>query len=221
VTHDVPLSDPTDDRRASVVPEDAQSPEDSLVADDLAVATAADAEGLARARESLRLLELVREIEQHVASVGWDQAPRMFALARTVELVALEPALAAALGAAGEDPDSVTPIEQEPLDGERGIEEVLATTMWPDEVVGAALVLERLMLPPGAEESLPDDGQAALDAAVSAHPDRQDVRIAVVVTRDGRRMCALRLRSHDADGDVLVGPDLVPRLADALAATFS
>jgi hypothetical protein len=27
----------------------------------------------------------------------------------------------------------------------------------------------------------------------------------VVVTRDGARMCALRLRSHDSDDQVLVG----------------
>ena len=145
----------------------------------------------------------------------------MFALARTAELVALEPALAEALGAAGTDPDSLTPIEQEALDAERALDEVLATTMWPDEVAGAALVLERLMLPPGAEQSLPDDDQAALDAAVAAHPDREDVRMAVLVTRDGDRLCALRRRSHDDDAEVLVGPDLVPRLADALAATFS
>ena len=42
----------------------------------------------------------------------------------------------------------------------------------------------------------------------------------VVVTRDGARMCALRLRSHDHDDQVLVGEELVPRLADALRATF-
>jgi hypothetical protein len=33
-------------------------------------------------------------------------------------------------------------------------------------------------------------------------------------------MCALRLRSHDTDDQVLVGEQLVPRLADALLATF-
>jgi hypothetical protein len=33
-------------------------------------------------------------------------------------------------------------------------------------------------------------------------------------------MCALRLRSHDVDDEVLVGDDLVPGLADALADTL-
>ena len=145
----------------------------------------------------------------------------MFALARTAELVALEPALAASLGDSANDPESLTPIEQEALDAERPLDEVLATTMWPEEVAGAALVLERIVLPPSAEETLPDDDQPGLADTVAAHPERQDVRMVVLVTREGGRMCALRLRSHDVDDDVLIGPDVVPRLADALAATFT
>jgi hypothetical protein len=177
------------------------------------------AEALAESAAAMRLVELVREIEKHVADLGWDQNPRIFALARTVELVALEPGLAAALGPAAEDPTSLTPIEQDHLDHSKPLDEVLATTAWPDEVLGAALVLERVMLPPSAEEALPDD-QAELASTAANHPDRQDVRMAVVVTRDGRRMCALRLRSHDTDDQVLVGETLVPRLADAVHATL-
>ncbi|MBI1376795.1 MAG: hypothetical protein GC157_04835 [Frankiales bacterium] len=164
-------------------------------------------------------MDLAREIERHVGSEGWDQPARMFALARTAELVALEPALAAVLEAEAADPHSLTPIEQERLDTSRPLDEVLATTTWPPEVAGAALVLERIVLPPEVEESLPDD-EAELEAIVAEHPDRQDVRMAVVVLREGGRMCVLRLRSHDEDADVLVGADVVPRLADALAATL-
>ena len=220
MNHDESSLDQPDDPRATTVPAGAASDGHRPPAADVGTDVPLDAAGVAVAARTMRLVELAREVEQHVASEGWDQNPRIFALARTVELVALEPSLAEALGAAGEDPLSLTPIEQEvPLD-DRPLDDILATTMWPDEVVGAALVLERLVLPPSAEESLPDDGRD-LEAAVATHPDRQDVRMAVVVTRDGGRMCALRLRQHDVDAEVLLGADLVPRLTDALAATLT
>ena len=171
-------------------------------------------------RDGLRLVEVVREVERYVAEQGWDQNPRLFALARTAELVLLEPALAEALGAEADDPNSITPIEQDALDASKPLDELLATTMWPDDVVGAALVLERLMLPPEAEASLPADDEESLKALIAEHPERQDVRMAVVVMRNGQRECAVRLKSHDDDASVLLGPDLVPRLADAVAATF-
>ncbi len=218
---DESLPSPADDSNGLGVPDpsgpihpsgtsDDGRPDDALV----------DADRIAAAQRKMRLLDLVREIEKHVADEGWDQNPRLFALARTCELVILEPALAEALGAAAQDPGSMTPIEQEPLDDERALDEVLATTMWPDEVAGVAIVLERLVLPPSVESQLPDEDRGVLESTAATHPERQDVRMAVVVTRDGGRMCAVRMRSHDVDDEVLVGPDIVPRLADALAATL-
>jgi hypothetical protein len=174
---------------------------------------------LAAAQAGLRLLEVVREVEKHVAQDGWDQNPRLFALAVTADLVAMEPELAETLGTE-HGADELTPIEQELVDRDQPLDELLATTEWPDDVAGAVLVIERLVLPPDAEESLPDDDRVALEDAAAAHPERKDVRMVVAVTRDGRRMCALRLRSHDSDEQVLVGEELVPRLADALRATF-
>ena len=175
--------------------------------------------GVEAAQRGLRLLELVREVERYVAQDGWDQNPRLFALARTADLVALEPELAETLGTEHAS-DDLTPIEQELVDRDQPLDELLATTQWPDDVVGAALALERLVLPPAAEEALPDDDLDALEQAAATHPQRQNVRMVVVVTRDGGRMCALRLRSHDTDDQVLAGEELVPRLADALRATF-
>jgi hypothetical protein len=216
VTTDGPVPTPPDVPNPVDVPDAATA----LSAADLGADAVVDVEAIAAAQRAMRLVDLVREIERYVATDGWDQNPRMFALARTTELVRLEPDLAATLGAAAEDPESLTPIEQEALDHDRPLDEVLATTMWPAEVAGAALVLERLVLPPSAEDVLDDSDPAALEDAAATHPDREDVRMAVVVTRDGQRVCAVRLRSHDVDDEVLVGENLVPRLADSLAATL-
>ena len=164
------------------------------------------------------LAAIVRETEQHVATGGWDQGPRLFALARNADLRLREPELAASL----EVPDDGwTAIEQDEVDAE-DLESFLARLAWPDEVDGIILVLERIVLPPTAEHSLPSDSDNGefVDAAMS-HPDREDVRIAVGVLRDGRRATALRVRHHDDDALVAIGPDLVPGLADHLAATFS
>jgi hypothetical protein len=216
VTTDGPVPTPPDVPNPVDVPDAATA----LSAADLGADAVVDVEAIAAAQRAMRLVDLVREIERYVATDRWDQNPRMFALARTTELVRLEPDLAATLGAAAEDPESLTPIEQEALDHDRPLDEVLATTMWPAEVAGAALVLERLVLPPSAEDVLDDSDPAALEDAAATHPDREDVRMAVVVTRDGQRVCAVRLRSHDVDDEVLVGENLVPRLADSLAATL-
>jgi hypothetical protein len=86
-------------------------------------------------------------------------------------------------------------------------------------VDGCALSVERLMLPPQAEAGLPTGAEDAA-AYAAAHPDREDVRIVVGVLRDGSVDTVLRLRSQDRDDAVVFGPELVPGLARALAATF-
>ena len=168
----------------------------------------------------IALTPVVLEIERHVADGGWDQPPRLFALAPTAELVAREPGLAAALGLSAGD-EGVTPVEQEEFPADRPLDQVLATLAWPQEVTGCALVVERIVLPPEAEEAVAATGaEPDLAAAAAAHPGRQDVRMAVAVLRDGTRAAALRVRTHDHDDSVLTGENLVPRLADALAATL-
>ena len=170
---------------------------------------------------SVRLTHAVVEVERHAAASGWDQPARLFALVDTDELLAREPHLAAALSS-NEQPvpgGSLTPIEQEDL-GDEPLDELLARIVWPEEVVGCAVVVERLMLPPSAESTVADlDGDEAA-AQVAEHPEREEVRIVVGVMRDGDRECALRLRSHDRDNAVVSGKDLVPNLVDALAATL-
>ncbi len=166
---------------------------------------------------SSRLTEILLEIERHVAEGGWDQRPKLYALVETADLVRREPALAAQMGLSEAivPPGSLTPIEQEELgDGELDVQ--LAGIAWPPQVLGCVLAHEVLVLPPSAEEQLPAEGDAAAWAA--AHPDRREVRLAAAVMRDGTRASAIRLRGEE--DDVLTGPDLVPGLSAALAATF-
>ncbi|MBW8486300.1 PPA1309 family protein [Actinomadura parmotrematis] len=164
------------------------------------------------------LEEVVLDLERHAAQQGWDAPPRLYALVRSGELLTAEPELAAELGLdAGTD--TLAALEQEELPDGAGVEDALAGIAWPDTVAGCALVMERVVLPPEVEDEIPDDEEEAARWAAE-HPQREDVRMVVGVLRDGVRHSALRLRRHDADDEVLVGPELVPALADALAATL-
>ncbi len=160
----------------------------------------------------------VVEAERHVAGFGWDQPPRLFALVRTADLIAREPGLAAQLG--DPEPGHLTAVEQDGLAPTSSVESMLGTLAWPPEVDGAAISLERVVVPPEAERDLPVDPEQAIEH-LAAHADRRDVRLVVGVLRDGTAMCALRQRLHDEDAAVAVAPDLVPGLVHALLATFS
>lgn len=191
------------------------------------------------------LTRAVLELDEYAAGFGWDRPPRLFALVDTAQLRAQEPELAqrldldagdgagAGTGAAADAGSgagvaaapaaqvSYTPIEQQELPEGQPLDEFLGTIAWPDAVSGCALTVERLMLPPAAEAQVPEGlDEAGLAAWVAEHPGRAEVRMTVGVLRDGSREAALRLRSKDAPTEVLTGPDLVPGLARALAATF-
>ncbi|MGK5626900.1 PPA1309 family protein [Streptomyces sp. URMC 123] len=169
------------------------------------------------------LTRAVLEIDEYASGLGWDQPARLFALVDTARLRGREPELAAQLGldeeaAAG----SLTPIEQDELPAGAALDEFLATIAWPDAVTGCALTVERLMLPPSAEGTVPKGlSEKKLAAWVASHPERREVRMTVAVLRDGARESAIRLREKDSPTEVLTGSDLVPGLAEALAATFA
>lgn len=137
------------------------------------------------------LAPLVRELELHAAASGWDRPAQLFALVPTADLIEREPGLASLLAEAG----ALTPIEQDELPGD-SLEDALHQIVWGPEVVGAAAIAERLM--EGGEE----------------------VRVVASAHRDGGSWCALRMRSHDEEASVLVGPDLVPGLIELLSSTF-
>ncbi|MFC8924071.1 PPA1309 family protein [Cellulosimicrobium sp. NPDC057127] len=178
--------------------------------------------GLPPAQRALALA--VHEVETHASAAGWDAPPRLFALVSTARALAEDPSLAHrlppdALAAAAADPHHVLSVEQEGFDVGADLEDALARVAWPSTVDGTALVVERIVLPPSAEEGVPEDPAAALDHLAN-HPDRQDVRVAVGVLRGGPAWCAVRSRAHDAAADVASGPDLVPGLVTALRATL-
>lgn len=171
------------------------------------------------------LAAAVVEIEKHVATGGWDGPVRVFALIRTADALDAEPSLAdrlppEVLVAATADPDHLTSVEQEGLPAADDLEQLLGSIAWPPTVHGAAVTVERVVLPPGAEDDLPADPEQALRTLLE-HPGRQDVRLAVGVLRSGEVWAAVRQRSADLDAQVGQGPDVVPGLADALRATFS
>ncbi|WP_155060716.1 PPA1309 family protein [Streptomyces blattellae] len=168
------------------------------------------------------LTRAVLEIDEYVSGLGWDQPARLFALVDTARLRAEQPSLADRLGLGDEQETSgLTPIEQDEVPTGKPLDEFLGTIAWPDAVVGCALSVERLMLPPSAEASVPEGmSEKKLTRWVADHPERQEVRMTVAVLREGSRESALRLREKDTPTEVLTGSELVPGLAQALAATF-
>ena len=101
-----------------------------------------------------------------MAAFGWAQPVRVFALARTAEALRTDPDLAEFLDAstveeARTDPDLLTVVEQEGLPAAADLEHLLAQLAWPESVHGAAISVERLVLPPAAQE----EADAIADAA--------------------------------------------------------
>jgi hypothetical protein len=167
----------------------------------------------------------VRELEQHVASGGWDGPVRLFALVRTAQALSRDPELADRLppdvvAAAQADAEHITIVEQEDLPQASSLEELLGSVSWPPTVDGAAVVTERIVVPPEVEAQLPADPDEAV-TWLAQHPARREVRLAAAILRDGTNGCAVRARDHDRDSDVAVGPDLVPGLLEALAGTLA
>ena len=112
-------------------------------------------------------------------------------------------------------------IEQDGLPEAVDLEDLLGQLAWPAEVDGAALSVERSVLPPQAEQAaaaISDDDERL--AFLANHPEREDVRMVVGVLRGGESWCALRMRSHDEPTQVVQGSDLVPGLVAALKATL-
>ncbi|EHY90446.1 PPA1309 family protein [Saccharomonospora azurea] len=186
-----------------------------------------------------RVAALAREVEEFVASGGWDQQPQLFALVPTADILREQPELADQL-----DPDSeFTPVAQDALP-EGDLAEALGRIAWPDAVHGCALAQEIIVLPPDAESELPGlvgtdtEGDVSaedlerLRQAAADHPRRTEARIVAAVLREGSASCVMRLRggvpgddTDDTDGtdavdEVVESADLAPNLIAALRATL-
>ena len=159
------------------------------------------------------------EIEEYVSARGWDFGPALFALVETSTLVN-DPDTAATLGLEGMQaaPGSLTPVEQDDLPSP-DLDEALAQIAWPEEVVGCAVSQEIVLLPPDAEQGLPEGADAV--AVALAHPQRREARLVVAVRRNGSSAGILRLRGINGEpDDVLYGSNLAANLVIALHATF-
>ena len=135
-----------------------------------------------------RLDRLTLDLERHAAAAGWDQPPRLFALVETADLLRREPQLAAELGLAGDAPGDLTPVDQGDLPEHASLDELLAGIVWPAEVLGTALAVERLMVPPGGRAGHAAGRGARRCGWLAEHPERQEVRLVVAVLRDGSRV---------------------------------
>lgn len=175
------------------------------------------------------LWRTVAEIERYVAADGWGAPLRLFALVRTNDALDRDPDLAFRLPAnvvdeARADAEHLTSVEQDGVPRIADLDELLGQLAWPDGVDGAALVVEKVLVPPDAEAevraAISSDDEEGRARALAEHPLAEDVRIAVGVLRDGRHECAVRSRSKDSDGEVATGADLVPGLVSALQATL-
>jgi hypothetical protein len=180
-------------------------------------------------KQASGMAAVAREVEEFVASAGWDQPPQLFALVPTETLLRKQPELAAQLDAAS----PLTPVAQEELP-EGDLAEALGRIAWPEEVAGCALAQEIIVLPPSAEAELPAGevtDVARLRQAAAGHPDRTEARLVAAVLRDGTRACVMRLRGYtmpppggestEPVDEIIEHPDLAPNLLEALQATFA
>lgn len=158
------------------------------------------------------------ELDGELLAAGWGQPTRLFALVPSDVLITEEPAMAADLSLL---PGTLTALEQEGFSTDVPVTTMLSGIAWPAAVVGAAVAVERLVLPADAEASLAGSADSAETAAEAAeHPDATEVRMLVALLRDGSEEALVRVAGHDEPVRSEAGESLVPALAEALAASL-
>jgi len=156
------------------------------------------------------LAAAVLEVARHVED-GPLAAPRLFALARSAELMTASPSLAALLGADGEtsrDELHLTPIDLD--DGTATAKDPLAAlerAQWPDLAAGGAIACD---LAPAAWTVREDGADGKL-------PADRPLRVVVGALEDGTTWSAVH---HGGEDGYVLGTALLPEIAQALVQTF-
>ncbi|ATG51669.1 hypothetical protein CFK38_09140 [Brachybacterium vulturis] len=156
------------------------------------------------------LAAAVLEVARHVED-GPLPAPRLFALARSAELMAASPSLAALLGADGgeaQDALHLTPIDLE--DGTAAAADplaVLESARWPDLAAGGAIACD---LAPAAWTVRDDQGDRQL-------PAERPLRVVVAALEDGTTWSAVH---HGGEDGYVLGAALLPEISRALVQTL-
>jgi hypothetical protein len=165
------------------------------------------------------LAAAVLEVARHVEE-GPLAAPRLFALARSTELIAASPALAALLGAEGEGANAHDALHLTPIDLDESASPsapatadplaALESVQWPDLAAGGAIACD---LAPSAWSVR--DGEDRTSGA--ALPSGRALRVVVAALTDGTTWSAVH--RGDEDGYVL-GAALLPEISAALVQTL-
>lgn len=154
------------------------------------------------------VLEVARHVEGRPLT-----APRVFALARSAELMAASPSLAALLGAEDDgtgpsDALHLTPIDLD--DGSPGATDplaVLESAQWPDLAAGGAIACD---LAPAAW-TVRDDGVGG------QLPGGLALRVVVAALADGTTWSAVHRGAEDG---YVLGAALLPEISRALVKTL-
>lgn len=167
------------------------------------------------------LAAAVLEVARHVED-GPLPAPRLFALARSAELIAASPALAALLGAEGEGANAHDDLHLTPIDLDEGAapsgpsggqEDPLAAlekVQWPDLAAGGAIACD---LAPSAW-SVRDEEESEGGAAL---PSGRALRVVVAALGDGTTWSAVHRGGEDG---YVLGAALLPEISEALVQTL-
>lgn len=166
------------------------------------------------------LAAAVLEVARHVED-GPLPAPRLFALARSTELIAASPALAALLGAEGEGANAHDDLHLTPIDLDEGADSsaapgaadplaALAKAQWPDLAAGGAIACD---IAPSAWSVRGEEGRAA----GAALPSGRALRVVVAALTDGTTWSAVHRSAEDG---YVLGAALLPEISEALVQTL-